>query len=68
MTPDFHVDLTAIAGLIVLGAIGLAAIFHGDGEVVAGAAVGAIGGFMARGNRTTTTSTPPATETVSETA
>ena len=64
---DLHADLTAIAGLIVLGVIGVAAIMHGDGETVAAAAVGAIGGFMARGARTTTTTTgDPSMRTTTE--
>lgn len=54
---ELHADLTAIAGLAALAAIGVVAILHGDGETVAAAAVGAIGGFMARGNRTTTSTT-----------
>jgi hypothetical protein len=45
---DWHIDITAIAGLVALGMIGVVAINHGDGETVAAAAVGAIGGWMAR--------------------
>lgn len=54
---DLHIDVTAIAGLLVLGVIGVAAIIHGDGETVAAAAVGAVGGWMARGGGKTTTTT-----------
>lgn len=57
MTNDLHIDVTAICGLIVLGAIGVVAILHGDGETVAAAAVGAVGGWMARGSGKTTTTT-----------
>jgi hypothetical protein len=63
MTRELHADVTAISGLIVLGLIGVVAINHGDGETVAAAAVGAIGGFMARGARTTTESTGPTSTT-----
>lgn len=57
---DWHIDITAIAGLLVLGVIGVAAIIHGDGETVAAAAVGAVGGWMARGgSKTTTTAGDP---------
>jgi len=54
---DLHIDVTAIAGLIVLGVIGVAAIIHGDGETVAAAAVGAVGGWMARGGGKVTATT-----------
>lgn len=65
---DLHADLTAIVGLVALSAIGVVAILHGDGETVAAAAVGAIGGFMARGARTTTTTAgKPPTETETDT-
>lgn len=64
---DVHADLTAIFGLIALAAIGIVAIMHGDGETVAAAAVGAIGGFMARGARTTTTSSGAAQTTTEPT-
>lgn len=65
---DLHVDLTAIAALAVLALIGVAAIMHGDGETVAAAAVGAIGGWMARGGGkvTTTTEGDPPTRTTTE--
>lgn len=64
---DLHADLTAITGLLILGLIGIAAINHGDGETVAAAAVGAIGGFMARGARTTTTTNgDPASRSTTE--
>ncbi len=64
---DLHADLTAIVGLVALSAIGVVAILHGDGETVAAAAVGAIGGFMARGARTTTTTSgDPSVKTMTE--
>jgi len=61
-----HIDATAMSGLLALGVIGTVAIMHGDGETVAAAAVGAIGGWMARGSGRTTTQTegnPPVTTT-----
>ena len=66
---DLHIDITAISGLLVLGVIGVAAIIHGDGETVAAAAVGAVGGWMARGGGkvTTTTETGPPTITTTDT-
>lgn len=57
MREDLHIDLTAIVGLLALAVIGVAAILHGDGETVAAAAVGAIGGWMARGGGRVTTTT-----------
>lgn len=63
-----HIDATAIVGLIALAVIGGIAIIHGDGETVAAAAVGAIGGFMARGGGRTTTTTAgaPPVQTTTE--
>jgi hypothetical protein len=65
---DWHIDITAIAGLVALGMIGVVAINHGDGETVAAAAVGAIGGWMARGSGkvTTTTAGDPPTQTTTD--
>jgi hypothetical protein len=65
---DLHIDLTAIIGLVALAVIGAVAITHGDGETVAAAAVGAIGGFMARGGGRTTTTTAgdPPVQTTTE--
>lgn len=69
MKQDLHIDLTAMAALVALAAIGIVAILYGNGEVVAGAAVGAIGGWMARGGGkvTTTTEGDPSVRTTTET-
>lgn len=64
---DVHLDITAVVGLVVLGVIGVMAILFGDDRTVAAAAVGAIGGFMARGPRTTTTTNgDPSVRTTTE--
>lgn len=63
-----QMDITAIAALLALTVIGVAAIVKGPGETVAAAAVGAIGGWMARGGGRTTTMTQgdPPTRTTTE--
>jgi len=54
---SFHIDATAMTGILMLGIVACVAIAHGSGEVVAGAAVGAIGGFLVRGGSSRTTTT-----------
>lgn len=58
MKNDYHIDVTAIIGLIAMGIIGGMAVNHGaDGMTVAAAVAGAIGGWLAKSGAKTTTKT-----------
>ena len=66
---DFHIDLAAIVGLIAMGIIGGMAVSHGGAEAttVAAGVAGAIGGWLAKGNKvTTTTAGDPPVQTTTE--
>lgn len=66
---DLHIDVTAIVGLVAMGIIGGMAVSHGgaEGMTVAAGVAGAIGGWLAKGNKvTTTTEGDPPTKTTTE--
>lgn len=51
---DYHIDVTAMLGLLVLGVIGIIAVFKGaDGNTVAAAVVGGIAGWLAKASSKT---------------
>lgn len=64
-----HIDLTAIIGLVVMGIIGGIAVNHGGakGMTVAAGAVGAIGGWLAKGANTKVTTKTEGDPTVKTT-
>lgn len=68
---ELHIDVTAIVGLLAMGAIGVFAVDHGaDGMTVAAGVAGAIGGWLTKSaaSRTTTTAAgDPPVRTTTET-
>lgn len=72
MNNDFHIDVTAIVGLVAMGVIGVLAVQAGgaEGMTVAAGVAGAIGGWLAKGATkvTTTTDGDPGVKTTTEPA
>lgn len=55
MKNEFHVDATAIVGIVVMGVIGALAVLHGgaEGMTVAAGVAGGIAGWLAKGSSKT---------------
>lgn len=71
-TNDFHIDLTAIVGLLSMALIGAMAVHAGgaEGMTVAAGVAGGIAGWLAKGASkvTTTTEGDPGVKTTTEPA
>lgn len=66
---DLHIDVTAIIGLLAMAVIGTMAVQHGgaEGMTVAAGVAGGIAGWLAKGNKvTTTTDGNPPVKTTTE--